>query len=83
MKKVKVMLTFVAGMAIVGGTVAFNAAKVPHTFFKCNAARTSCNVPVALFSTIDPTTTTTNWQLGFSTVASPWPKCTLVLKISN
>jgi hypothetical protein len=64
MKKVKIMLTAVALLAIVGGAVAFKAKKESFTFYKYSISTLKCDDPVTLFSTtIQPTTTLQDYTI--------------------
>jgi hypothetical protein len=61
MKKAKIVLSAVALFAVVGGALAFKAARIPQTFFyKTNPAATAlCTIPTLLpyTTSVNPTTT--------------------------
>lgn len=58
MKKAKIVLSAVALFAVVGGALAFKAARQPNRFFTAPAAGQLCTIPVNLSytTTANPTT---------------------------
>ena len=74
MKKAKMMLTALAVLAVVGGSLAFKAKHFNQFDYFSTDASGICTVPVQLFSTTTDDVTVP--VVHFSTVANPAGDCT-------
>lgn len=62
MKKVKIMLTAITVFAVVGGALAFKAAKTPASIFVSGGNPDVCNVPANVLTTESGIATPYNTQ---------------------